>query len=89
MFIIDLTLKNNPLALSVQRKTAEDAETIYQEILTAMESGTPTLLALTCEFQTGKRLSVRSSEIAAVQVSEKSSTAAASGRPPGFFAIAQ
>jgi hypothetical protein len=89
MFIIDLILKNNPLALSIQRKSAEDAETIYQEILVAMKSGVPEFLELSCEFQAGKRLSLRTSEISAVQIAEKSSTIAASGRPPGFFVAAQ
>jgi hypothetical protein len=89
MFIIDLVLKNAPLPLSVQRKSEADAEAIYRQVLQAMETGKPDLLELTCEFQVGKRLSVRSLEIVAVQISEKSATTAASGRPPGFLAIAE
>ena len=85
MFIIDLTLKNTAANLSVQRKTAEDAEAVYQDVLSAMRSGTP--LELTCEQMQGKKLTVLSSEIIAVQLSEKSSTAS-SGRPPGFLALA-
>jgi hypothetical protein len=89
MFIIDLTLKNNPVALSVQRKASEDADSMYQMLVNAMRSNSSDLLELTCEFQPGKRLSVRASEISAVQISEKTGTATASGRPPGFLAVTQ
>ncbi len=88
MFIIDVTLKNNPVALSVQKKTAEDADALYQRVIAALQSGSSQLIELTCEQQVGKKISILSSEISAVQVSEKSSTATASGRPPGFFAMA-
>ncbi len=89
MFIIDLTLKNTPLTLSVQRKSEEDAKAVYQQILDAIQSGNPVALELTCEQQTEKKIGVLVSEISAVQISEKSGTAAASGRPPGFFALAE
>lgn len=89
MFIIDVTLKNTPVALSVQRKTEEDAKTLYHQILEAMQSGSPKILELTCEQQVGKTVGILVGEISAVQMSEKSSTAAASGRPPGFFALAE
>lgn len=89
MFIIDVTLKNTPLSLSVQRKASEDAEATYQEILEAMNSGSSKILQLTCDRQPEKKIGILSSEISAVQMSEKSGTAAASGRPPGFFALAE
>jgi hypothetical protein len=89
MFIIDVTLKNTPVALSVQRKTLEDAKATYQQILEALRTGSPAVLELTCEQQPEKTLGILSSEISAVQMAEKSSTAAASGRPPGFFAMAE
>jgi hypothetical protein len=38
MFTIDLTLKYTPMPLSVQRKSAEEAEATYQEIIKAMRS---------------------------------------------------
>ncbi len=88
MFIIELTLKSNPLSLSIQRKTAEDAEAAYQEILTAMRSGSNQLLELTCDRQPDKKLAIFTDSLAAVQMYEKSS-ATASGRPPGFFALAE
>lgn len=89
MFILDVSLKNTPLALSVQKKTAEDAEAAYQQVLAALSATEPKLIELTCEHQPGKKVSILSSEISAVQVYEKSSTATSSGRPPGFFAMAE
>ncbi|WAL60332.1 hypothetical protein [Thermocoleostomius sinensis] len=89
MFIIDVTLKNTPVALSVQRKSADDAKALYRQILDAMQAGSPKILELTCEQQVGKTVGILVGEISAVQMSEKSSTAAASGRPPGFFALAE
>lgn len=84
MFMIDVTLKNTPVSLSVQKKSAEEAEGLYQSLLTAMKSTNTNVLELTCDQQLGKKISVISSEIAAVQISEKSSTSTGSGRPPGF-----
>jgi len=84
MFIIDLTLKNTPVTLSVQRKSADDAKAVYQKVLDAIRSGNPVVLELTCEQMPEKTVGVLVSEISAVQISEKSSTTAASGRPPGF-----
>ncbi|NJO77232.1 MAG: hypothetical protein HC827_01070 [Cyanobacteria bacterium RM1_2_2] len=89
MFVIDVTLKHSPITLSVQRKTAEDATALYQQILEALRSGNATTLELTCEQQAGKTIGVLVSEIAAVQMAEKSGTATASGRPPGFFAMSE
>ncbi len=85
MFTIDLTLKTNPVSLSVQRKTAEDAETLYQQILTAIRSGSSEVLELTCDRQPEKKIAILSDQISAVQISQKSGSAA-SGKPPGFFA---
>ncbi|MBV8885001.1 MAG: hypothetical protein JO235_13540 [Chroococcidiopsidaceae cyanobacterium CP_BM_RX_35] len=89
MFTIDLTLKNMPFPLSVQRKSPEDAEALYQQIMTAMRSGHPDIVELTCDRQTEKKVAIRSSEISGVQISQKAGTSAASGRPPGFFALAE
>ncbi|MDY6937778.1 MAG: hypothetical protein SWY16_08930 [Cyanobacteriota bacterium] len=85
MFTIDVMLKLSPLPLSVQRKTEEDAQALYQQIQEAMKSETPQLLELTCDRQTEKKLCVLTSELCAVQVSEKSG-GAASSKQPGFFA---
>lgn len=88
MFTIDLTLKNTPVPLSVQRKSAEEAEATYQEILTAMRSESPQLLELSCDHQADKKIGVLSNQIGAVMISQKSGAAGA-GRVPGFFALAE
>lgn len=83
MFTIDIIVKYVPMPLSVQRKSEEDAQKVYQEVLEAIRSGNPALLELTCEKMPEKKISVKTSEISAVQISQKSGTAA-TGRPPGF-----
>lgn len=88
MFVIDVSLKNSPITLSVQRKAEDDAKALYQQALEAIRSGNPITLELQCEQMVGKTVAVLVSEVAAVQLSEKSSTSTASGRPPGFFAVA-
>lgn len=79
MYTVEITIKNNPLSLSVQRKEQEHAESLYREIATAIADGNPKVLELTCEKQEGKRISVLTSEISAVQVSEKSGASANMG----------
>jgi len=83
MYIIEVSLKLTPMPLSVQRKTLEDAQTVYDRVLETLRSGEPTLLELTCEHQTEKKLTVISAEIAAVQLYEKSGSAM-TGKRPGF-----
>jgi hypothetical protein len=89
MFTIDIVLRNTPLPLSVQRKTAEEAEATYQQILAALNTGSPKVLELACDKQTDKKVGILSSEISAVQLADKSSAATSSGRPPGFLTLAE
>lgn len=89
MFTIDLSLKNTPFPLSVQRKSEEDAEAVYQQILQAMRSNSSEILELTCDRQVEKRIAVKASEINGVQISQKASSATASGKPPGFYAFTE
>ena len=79
MYTVEITLKNNPIALSVQRQEQEGADALYQEISKAIADGHPKLVELTCEKQEGKKISVLASEISAVQVSEKSGSSAGLG----------
>lgn len=88
MFTIELMLKGTPIALSVQRKEADEAKALYQQILEAMNADESQVLELTCDRQPDKKIAVLSSEILAIQLSDKSSTAA-SGRPAGFFGLTQ
>jgi hypothetical protein len=88
MYTIDLTVKNTAFPISVERKSAEEAEELYQLILKAMRSGNPDIVELQSEGKTDKKIAVRASEISGVQVIQKDGSSAGSGRPPGFFAIA-
>ena len=58
MFTIDIIVKYTPVPLSVQRKSAEDAEAIYQQIVESIRSGNPQILELTCEKIPEKKLSL-------------------------------
>jgi len=88
MFTIDLTLKTNPVSLSVQRKNVEDAEALYQKIIAAMRSESNEILELTCDRQPEKKIGILINQISGVQISQKSSSAASGGKPPGFFVTA-
>ena len=83
VYVIELALRMSPMPVSVQRKESDAAEAVYQQVRTTLEQGQPRLLELTCEKVDGKRLSVLTSDILAVQIYEK--TAATSGsKRPGF-----
>lgn len=88
MFTIDLTLKYSPLPVSVQRKEAEDADALYQKIISAMGASRPELIELTCEKQPEKKVAVFSDSISAVILSQKDG-ATATGRAAGFFSLAE
>jgi hypothetical protein len=87
MFTIDFTVKNTAFPLSIQRKSVEDAEAVYKEVVTAMRSGSSEILEFKCEGKTEKTIAVRVNEISGVQMSQKEGSGAASGRTPGFFTI--
>ncbi|MEB3214318.1 MAG: hypothetical protein VKL39_23415 [Leptolyngbyaceae bacterium] len=87
MYILEITLKGSPIALSVQKKEESDAKAAYSQVTEAMKSANSVTLELTCEHQGGKTVCVLASEISSVQLSEKSGTSASSGKPPGFFAL--
>lgn len=55
MFTIDVILQDIPLPVSVQRKEAEAAEALYQELLKAMHSEDLELFELTCEKEESKK----------------------------------
>lgn len=88
MFTIDIIVKNTAVSLSVERKSEEDAQAVYQQVFDAIKSGSPQLLELTCEKIPDKKVAILSSEISAVQISQKSG-ASPEGRRPGFVSLAQ
>ena len=73
----------SPMPISVQRKESGDAESVYQQVRQALEQGQPRLLELTCEKVEGKRLSVITGDVLAVQIYEKTAASGGSKRP-GF-----
>ena len=83
MHIIEISLKFTPMPMSVQRKEEADAQAVYQQVLGAINAGSPSVLELTCEHQPEKKLALLTSEIAAVQTYEKSG-ASTGGKRPGF-----
>ncbi|TVQ44354.1 MAG: hypothetical protein EA365_10260 [Gloeocapsa sp. DLM2.Bin57] len=85
MLTIDVMLKNSPLPLSVQKKEAEVAQSLYQQLLEAMKSSEVTVIELNCEKEPNKTIAILSDQISAVIMSEKSGSANAS-RGAGFFA---
>ena len=83
MYIIELSLKLNPLPLSVQRKELTTAKSLYSEIRDSIKKGQPSLLELTCEQSEDKKVAVLTGEILAVQMYEKTALGGSSKRP-GF-----
>ncbi|MGD1909489.1 MAG: hypothetical protein ACFB2X_01070 [Rivularia sp. (in: cyanobacteria)] len=88
MFTIDLTVRNTAFPLSVQRKIQEDAEAVYQLVLSAMHSGNPDIIELECEGKVEKKIAIRASEISGIQMTQKDGAASGGGKTPGFFALA-
>jgi len=83
LYVIELALKLTPLPLLVHRKNLRDAEAVYSNVRKSMERDQPRLLELTCEKVEGKKVTVLTQEILAVQMYEK--TAASGGtKRPGF-----
>lgn len=87
MYVIEILLKSTAMPMSVQRKTAEEATTVYQQVLAAIQANEPKLLELSCDRQPEKKIAVMTEAIVATQMYEKSG-AAASGKTPGFIAFA-
>ncbi len=85
MFTIDIVLQDIPLPVSVQRKEAEAAESLYQQILNAMRSGSSDLIELTCDKEEDKKVAIKGHLVCAVSLNKKSG-GMAEGRVPGFFA---
>lgn len=85
MFTIDIVLQDIPLPISVQRKESEAAESLYQQLLQVMRSGSSDLVELTCEKDEDKKVAVKGNLISGISVNKRSG-GMAEGRVPGFFA---
>ncbi|MGD1949650.1 MAG: hypothetical protein ACFB14_08395 [Leptolyngbyaceae cyanobacterium] len=88
MYIVELSMKHTALPMSVQKKTLEAANEAYGKVVEALKTGQPVILEMSCDQQEGKKLSILVSELAAVQVYEKSGGTSSSGKAAGFFAMA-
>ncbi len=88
MFTIDIIVKYTTVPFSVQRKSAESADAVYQQIMESISTGNPQVIELTCEKMPEKKIAVVTREISGIQISQKSG-ATATGRPPGFVTVAQ
>ncbi|MCP9888967.1 hypothetical protein KBY96_13635 [Cyanobium sp. ATX 6A2] len=83
MYLVELSIKLSPMPIVVQRKELGDAQALYDMVRSAMESGSPRLLELSCDKEPEKKVSLLSSEVVAVQLYEKSA-GGAGGKRPGF-----
>ena len=83
MYVVEVALRMSSMNVSVQRKEHEDAESVYQSICMAIQEGQPKVVELKCEKIEGKKLTILSNEVLAVQLYEKASATGGSKRP-GF-----
>jgi hypothetical protein len=88
MYVIEIWIKDTAMAMSVQRKTIEEATTVYQQVLAAIGSSDRHLLELACDRQPEKKIAVMTDLIIATQMYEKSGAASA-GKAPGFGNFAE
>ncbi|WP_017324676.1 hypothetical protein [Synechococcus sp. PCC 7336] len=85
MYTIELTIKGSSAILAVQRKEEQDAEKVYRQVVDAIAQGKSGILELSCE-RTEKKATVLIEQIAAVQLTPKTSKTGATGSRAGFFA---
>ena len=85
MYSLEVSLRYSPFPLSIQKKDFEDVKRIYDEIKNYMNetAETSNLIELCCDKVQDKLISVRTQEIIAVQIYEKSSLSGGS-KKPGF-----
>ena len=87
MYTLEINLKHSALPISVLKQELEAAQADYSRLTDALKSGSAVFLEVTCDQIPNKSVTVLTSEVAAVQMYEKSGTASASGKPPGFFSL--
>ena len=86
MYTIEVMMKGSPMVLAVQKKEVDDAQALYRQLVDAQNAGSPTLIEMSCDKDEGKKVSVRTQEMIAVQLSEKAGGAGQSGAA-GFFGL--
>lgn len=70
MFKIELLLRNSNSTLLVQRKSEEEANALYEQILAAMTADKIQALKLSCERHSKTRIAVLNNAIMAVNLTE-------------------
>tara|TARA_B100000242_G_C42844100_1_gene392013 strand:- start:281 stop:544 length:264 start_codon:yes stop_codon:yes gene_type:complete len=83
MYSLELSLRYSPFPISIQKKDYGDIKSIYDGIKESMKNNNSELIELKCEKILDKLISVKSEEIIAVQLYEKSSSSGGAKRP-GF-----
>ncbi|MEM9137961.1 MAG: hypothetical protein AAGB01_11525 [Cyanobacteria bacterium P01_F01_bin.42] len=86
MYTIEVMMKGSSMALAVQKKEEQEANSLFRQLTDAQNTGNPTVLEMACDKDEGKKVSVRTQEVVAVQISEKSSGTGPSGAA-GFFGL--
>lgn len=84
MHAINILVRNTAMPISIEKKEAEAAQKVYQDITSAMTSEQPSVIELTCDKAEGKKVAILSTTVAAVVVMESSGASAT--RSAGFFA---
>ena len=86
MYTIEVMMRGSSMVLAVQKKEEGAAQALYQQLIDAQNMGSPKLLELTCEKDEGKKATVLTQEIVAVQMSEKTGGSGQSGAA-NFFGM--
>ena len=86
MHTINIVVRNTALPISIEKKEGEEAQKVYEEIISAMKAEDNQIIELTCEKQEGKKVAISSSGIVAAVMTQTSG--ANTNRAAGFFAAA-
>ena len=83
MYSLELSLRYSPFPVSIQKKNYDEIKKIYDDIKNSMNENSLNLVELRCEKVQDKLVTVRTQEIIALQIYEKSAVAGGAKRP-GF-----
>ena len=86
MHTINIIVRNTAIPISIEKKEEEEAQNVYQELISAMKAENTQVIELTCDKQEGKKVAISSSAIVAAVMSQTSG--ANNNRAAGFFAAA-
>lgn len=86
MHTINIIVRNTAIPISIEKKEEEEAQNVYQELISAMKAENTQVIELTCDKQEGKKVAISGSAIVAAVMSQTSG--ANNNRAAGFFAAA-